>query len=307
MHNAYSTRLLHNSVIWWAEGGRNVSFVRTTHFYALNIGQGYAVAISSLQERFEQLIQIKTLFRILMYTDFAMMHLPHHIIESTEISKDTTSKSTTRFNSETSTSFPTKQSTTMTREKKTVTFAKRGSWRRTIHINEYTNEEIQATWYSRLEKKQIKEEIRVTVHLMSKGLLSRRNIDNAGICTCGDYDETHYSTRGIEYYTRKLSTIKIQNKRIALDTVLDEQAYQRAVYKSCDPVKLAEVYKEATHESKVIASLIGLSDEKIAERLQNHHQQQHQRRVFEEQLHHGTKKANQQHHHVSSRSYQIRK
>ena len=137
--------------------------------------------------------------------------------------------------------------------KKTVSFSKNAKMKGTLHLDDYTTEEIQATWYARTEMKQIREDVRLTVKLMDEGLLSSK-----------DNEDSEYCTRGLECRTSRLSPIKTHNKRIARDVVLDEQDYQQFQLMTCDPERLATVYNRVTYQCQVKASMVGLSDEKIA-------------------------------------------
>jgi hypothetical protein len=108
--------------------------------------------------------------------------------------------------------------------------------RPTLHISDYTDQEMSNTWYSRKEMKRIKRDISETAVHVSRGAY--------------DGDDDYHCSRGIEVFCfREYALNRKTNKILGLKTVLDGQArheilqimdpetvrlgYQRAVAKRC--------------------------------------------------------------------------
>jgi hypothetical protein len=125
--------------------------------------------------------------------------------------------------------------------KKVVTFQQSVKAKKTLHINNYTEEEIQACWFDDDESKQMKEEFRLAANLAMNGLLPQE------------------SSRGLELYTKEAQSRR-QHKATAREEVLDEQELQwdEGAY---DPEYIAQIYEAASASSRARARSTGFQDE----------------------------------------------
>jgi hypothetical protein len=101
----------------------------------------------------------------------------------------------------------------------------------TIHIDEYSEEEIAASWYCEDELKTIKSELTETLLLMA----------NACIMPSSE----RLCSRGIESFTSKGQAIKKHRREEAREAVFDEQEYQfeNDIF---EPEMIADAYLEQT-------------------------------------------------------------
>ena len=125
--------------------------------------------------------------------------------------------------------------------------------RPTIHIKDYSDEEISEVWYTKAEKDTIKSEIRRTLLRMLDG------------STEADTDQNH-CIRGLETYTPAGQTLKRKRRKEAISLVLEEQESQTEKG-TPDPELLADLYYEETHFSRASARIMGLADEETVRNL----------------------------------------
>eukprot|EP00339_Tiarina_fusa_P020131 CAMPEP_0117022020 /NCGR_PEP_ID=MMETSP0472-20121206/16594_1 /TAXON_ID=693140 ORGANISM="Tiarina fusus, Strain LIS" /NCGR_SAMPLE_ID=MMETSP0472 /ASSEMBLY_ACC=CAM_ASM_000603 /LENGTH=200 /DNA_ID=CAMNT_0004727759 /DNA_START=32 /DNA_END=634 /DNA_ORIENTATION=+ len=142
-------------------------------------------------------------------------------------------------------------SSSSSRANRTVSFNDAVRCIGTLHINNYTDEEVFNTWFTNQEFKQMKRDIKWTVSMMEQKEEHR--------CE----DGVHYCSRGLEDKTTVALVHKTQHRFCAIDAVLDEQDRQREAG-ICDPSKLSLAYTEYSFISHMRAFLMGASDEKIA-------------------------------------------
>mmetsp|Transcript_25110 Transcript_25110/g.59655 ORF Transcript_25110/g.59655 Transcript_25110/m.59655 type:complete len:329 (+) Transcript_25110:874-1860(+) len=74
-----------------------------------------------------------------------------------------------------------------------------------------------------------------------------------------------YCARGIEHHTRIGSIVRMKNRSVSIDAVLDEQDRQHAESEQYNDRKLSNVYRRCTSSSQLWAQTIGLRDQKEAE------------------------------------------
>jgi hypothetical protein len=129
--------------------------------------------------------------------------------------------------------------------------------RETIHIADYTTEEIAACWYDAVELKMIKVDIKATTLLLMKNDYLSLNIND------------RRCSRGLESYTQTGQASKRQHREDAIDAVLDEQEFQMDEGKT-DQEMIADAYFERTRQSQAMAIVTGLSDQ---ETVRNQEQQ----------------------------------
>jgi hypothetical protein len=116
----------------------------------------------------------------------------------------------------------------------------------TIHIDEYSEEEIAASWYCEDELETIKLEVRTTLLLMAN---DSTMANSERLCS-----------RGIECFTSKGRAIKKHRKEEARLAVFEEQAYQfnNDIF---DPEVIADDYLDQTRKSQATATVIGFFDQ----------------------------------------------
>jgi hypothetical protein len=134
-------------------------------------------------------------------------------------------------------------------ETKSVTFCGQVRVRHALHINDYSDDEIDATWFNAAGMKRIRKELRYTMDLMQQ--------EGAEI------DEVKYSSRGLEYQVAEGAYLRKKNRIDAVDAVLDEQDEQRREG-VVDEEMLAMEYGNCTSRSQLAAQVIGRLDQKIA-------------------------------------------
>jgi hypothetical protein len=121
--------------------------------------------------------------------------------------------------------------------KKSVSFNERVRSRPFLHINDYSDEELHATWLNADDMQSIRREIRCTVEMMRWG---------------DTFDENEYSRSGLEHRTSDGSRIRRENQSAAVNAVLDEQDRQfEGNY--LDEQELADIYADCVYSSQVIA------------------------------------------------------
>jgi hypothetical protein len=128
---------------------------------------------------------------------------------------------------------------------KSVSFSGTVRVKAALHINNYSEEEIQATWLDAADKQRIRREIRYTVEIINRG---------------GTIDENECSRRGLEYCTSEGIQIRQKNGSAAVvNAVLDEQ-YEQEVEDFLDEEELANIYVDCGYRCQVIARLSALAD-----------------------------------------------
>jgi hypothetical protein len=136
---------------------------------------------------------------------------------------------------------------------KSVSFAPTAMLRLAIHINNYSDDEIEACFYSDSEYFEFKRDVKRTARMVEK----KQNIG-----------EVNDSRRGVECLTREALKIKSKNRRHARRAVMSEQLNQLLSEEHDgvdfqDDNRIAAAYADTTRESAVMAYLAGLSDEAI--------------------------------------------
>jgi hypothetical protein len=125
--------------------------------------------------------------------------------------------------------------------RKEVFFSNQIRIRLTLHVRDYTQEEIEATWFSKTDFENIKADVRFDIGLLHEG-------------THGAQDTTSFCRRGLECRTKEGMRKRMSNKIIARNAVLDEQDRQWANYETDDAEAIAKVYIAASpHLSRISA------------------------------------------------------
>jgi hypothetical protein len=115
-----------------------------------------------------------------------------------------------------------------------------------LHLNEFEEYEIDASYYKSADFERIKADLKLTVRLMQLGKLEEDSID--------------YCRRGTEYRTPDGVRRRALNKKVARDALLDEQDLQWD-NGAFDPDLFANVYHASSRECGLEAYRLGLRDE----------------------------------------------
>jgi hypothetical protein len=151
--------------------------------------------------------------------------------------------------------------TCSTNTKKSVRFAPTAMMRLALHIDNYTDDEIDASFYSDAEYVAFKQDTRRTIRMVEM----KQKID-----------EITVSRRGVESLTRDAVKLKSKHRRHARRVVMTEQELQQS-YDSVSESgcgeeesqqqevdkKIAAACIAVTRESAIMAYLTGLSDEAV--------------------------------------------
>lgn len=128
-------------------------------------------------------------------------------------------------------------------------FAANDVVRITISRHDYTDAELEASWFQEDEYTEITMQCCKQVRKMEKGKV---------------FKDKKYCSRGLESLTRQAAMDKAYSRRLAFDAVLDEQdeQWQLGVV---DEEAIAERYAEVSSSCQLWASVIGLRDQREAE------------------------------------------
>ena len=130
--------------------------------------------------------------------------------------------------------------------RKFVTFAPIIRFKTVKHINDYSEREIKATWYTEEDLEDVIAECITTV---------RKMVKKEG------FDERVFCERGLEYKTPSGAKFRKKNKVSSIQIVIDEQRLQKSMGME-DPEYLAEIYSDACKNSKRLAHLMAVRDAK---------------------------------------------
>jgi hypothetical protein len=133
--------------------------------------------------------------------------------------------------------------------RKKVYFSHRIRTRPTLHVRDYTKEEIVATWFSKTDFENIKADMRFALGWLRAGIL--------------DQDTISYCRRGLECRTKEGTRKRMFNKASTRNAVLNEQDRQLDIFVT-DLEAIAKIYIAASRLSQVSARTMGLFDEKEA-------------------------------------------
>jgi hypothetical protein len=131
---------------------------------------------------------------------------------------------------------------------KSVSFNGTVRARNALHINDYSEEERQATWLNAADIQRIRRETRDTVEMMKWGFA---------------VDEKNYSRGGLEYRTSDAIHFRRKNRSAAVKAVLNEQ-YRQGAGRFLDEQELAKVYKVCASPCQITAQLSARSEMRFA-------------------------------------------
>lgn len=141
------------------------------------------------------------------------------------------------------------ETTGKTKQQNKISFCPKVKVNKIIHINEYTDDEINATYYHRDEMKSVRQQLRETVKILEEQP------------TADEFKESNsFSKRGAEFRTSEGARIRHRNKNIAWDALFDAQdaQFEDGVF---DPEVLASIYSAATTHCQHAAHLLALKDQ----------------------------------------------
>jgi hypothetical protein len=131
------------------------------------------------------------------------------------------------------------------KSKRCVAFSPNVHAKRTLHANDYSDEEFHACWYDSNTRAKFRSEVRQTVAMMEAG---------------ADLDNDHeYCTRGLEGHTKVGAKLRRKVREKAWFAVYDEQERQdrEGVWKDDS---LARIYGYCTYSCQTKARVMGVSD-----------------------------------------------
>lgn len=164
--------------------------------------------------------------------------------------------------------------------KKSVAFNEVVMVRPVLHLAEYTNEEMVASWYMLADKKRMKKEIMKALkkgkqdeeEMMSNMNASWSSMGSLSSLNSTDSDEEEYSLRGLE---RLQDGGKSRDRRRAsIRGVLEEQEAQRAAHKKVnkgepclwDLSRFRKIYRPFSKDARSLAQTFGQEDREEIER-----------------------------------------
>ena len=129
---------------------------------------------------------------------------------------------------------------------KGVKFAEKNEICPIQHLDDMSDEEVFAIWYTSKEYSEIKQAYQVTIFMME-----------SGETITGD----EHTSRGLEYRTQEGAWARYENKRDAYNAVLDEQDRQWKVDKD-DYEKIRQIYLKHSTKCANAAIVRALQDER---------------------------------------------
>lgn len=127
--------------------------------------------------------------------------------------------------------------------KKSVSFNELVRAKKTIHISDFSAEEVRCCWYKDDDYEEMKRDIRFEVNLLENDCI---------IETLSSRKMSH-TLRGLEVFSSTtIGRARREIKRQARNTVLEEQILQREEG-SYDPEFIAEIYSKVTKAASQIA------------------------------------------------------
>ena len=118
------------------------------------------------------------------------------------------------------------------------------------HVNEFSEDEVKAAWYSREEYEMLKKDCQRTAKLVKQATLVGCQAITPSICG-----------RGLECIVdRNRSNLRSNRRVTAWDMILDEQYKQRKDY-TCDSQAIADLYRTVSEQAQSDAYQVGLKDQ----------------------------------------------
>lgn len=113
-------------------------------------------------------------------------------------------------------------------------------------LDEYSDEEVSAVWFTEDEQNQIFLSVDKTLQRMNKNKALKAD---------------KYCSRGLECFTTEGEKTKMQRRNLSRQAVLQKQFLQKEDYGSNDPETIARVYAKKSFDSLIEARLAAIEDE----------------------------------------------
>jgi hypothetical protein len=135
--------------------------------------------------------------------------------------------------------------------KRTVRFSKDGNTLRyTLSVYHYYADEIEACWYREEDYTEIRNGCRKQIKKLDQGETLK---------------DKKYCSRGLESYTRWAAKAKALNRKLSIDSVLDEQDRQRRSSNVFNDEAISQRYIRTASSCQLWANTVGLRDQRAAE------------------------------------------
>jgi hypothetical protein len=135
--------------------------------------------------------------------------------------------------------------------KRTVRFSKTGNTLRyTLSPDHYSPDEIEACWYQDEDYTKIRKDCRKQIKKMDQGKTLK---------------DKKYCSRGLESYMQWAAKIKALNRKLSINSVLDEQDRQRRSSNVFNDEFIAQNYIQAASSCQLWANAVGFRDQRAAE------------------------------------------
>ena len=141
----------------------------------------------------------------------------------------------------------TRRPITTPKSRRSVSFAPQVDSQSSLHLKDYTEEEIKATWYTNDEYTMVKLAYRMTVSMVAQGELLPPD----------------QCFRGLEQKTPEGQQTRMMSQIQSLSAVMDEQDRQRKEGE-LDDVHLGLIYMAETAQCMAAAHCMGLSDQRMS-------------------------------------------
>lgn len=134
------------------------------------------------------------------------------------------------------------------RRKSGVTFYEVVKARKTIHVADFTAEELRTCWYSSKDLREMKRDVRYEAKIFAD------DVEEVSYYIAGATTPTTSSVviRGLDMFTPSGSRRRWESKQRSILTVLEEQRLQREEG-SHDPEFIAQIYEGASGSSRLAA------------------------------------------------------
>ena len=140
--------------------------------------------------------------------------------------------------------------------RQSVTFCKTVKAKSTLHYKDYTEEEIEATWYSQSEVQAIRLDAKVAAQEIDRRQQSKEDGEEHD----ADVDVEICCARGLESRTKRGYGLRFRRRSSVVNLVLLEQERQQ-VMGDYDPEYIALLYQQSCQPSLIDAQQIAKLDE----------------------------------------------
>jgi hypothetical protein len=133
---------------------------------------------------------------------------------------------------------------------RTVRFSAKPAVHFVLSRDDYSTEELRASWFQHEEYAKITRKCCKQVRKMEDGEILK---------------DRKYCSRGLEAHTRLFSITKSANRKLAFSAVLDEQEEQRQL-EVVDDEEIRQLYNQVSSSCQLWATTLGFRDQREAER-----------------------------------------